>query len=298
MVLRTVPRTLLVLTLALGVGAPLPASARSEKAKAKAAAKAAPGKSVKAPAGAKADARSKPEPESKAEPGVKAATGAKPEAEAKPADATGDAAQQVALGIQKFYNTHSDFYARFTQVVQKKGLAKGIQREGITWLAKGDATKGEQGKMRWDYPSEDVYYFCDGITLWLYEKRQRSAAKIPVKDSQLYQATAFLSGQGNLGEHFTLALEPSPVEGTWRLKLTPKKGTQVMRSLTLTVDQKTHAVRASELIDPLGDKTTLLWRDTKYEKLDAKVFVWTPPPGVTVRNLAPDAPTAPKKLQP
>lgn len=193
----------------------------------------------------------------------------------------------VADAVQAFYEKQPGFQAHFTQVVKKKGLAQGITREGVVYLQRGDTATQKPGKMRWEYPQEEVFYFCDGVTLWAYERRERLATKLPVKNSQVYQATSYLVGQGNLSRDFQLDVIPSPENDVVALKLTPKKGTQVMRSLTLLVDRKTGAVRGSRLVDPLGDETALAWKDIQYQATDDKVFEWTPPEGVQVKSLQP-----------
>lgn len=208
-------------------------------------------------------------------------------------------AKDVADGIQKFYDGTAGFAAQFIQVVKKRGLKKGITRKGQVYLKKGRLvpatrtstgaikTPAEQmnGQMRWDYPAEEIYYFSDGEVLWTYERRERLAVRLPVKNSRLYQATSYLVGQGNLGRDFKLELVKAPLPGTLALKLIPKSGTQTMRSLTLVVDSKTFAVRASVLIDPLGDSTTLKFDKATYGAIADKVFAWTPPKGVRIKKL-------------
>ncbi len=187
--------------------------------------------------------------------------------------------------MQEFYAQKPGFSANFTQVVKKKGLATAITREGRAWIKKGDPSKQVPGKMRWEYPNEEITYYCNGETLWSYEKREQLATKVPVKNSQLWQATAYLVGQGELAKDFALSLDKSPLEDAWALKLTPKKGTQLMRSLTLLIDKKTGEVRGSMLVDPLDDSSTLKWKDAQYGPIEDKLFEWTPPPGVTVKSL-------------
>ncbi len=230
-----------------------------------------------APATAPADkAEAAAPPEGPAKPD------AKPEVPVVPGLSTPEA---VAAGVQAFYDKQPGFQAHFTQVVKKKGLSAGIQREGTVWLQKGDAVKQRPGKMRWDYPTEEIFYFSNGEVLWSYEKRERLAIRVPIKNSQLYQATTYLLGQGNLAKDFKLSLVTSPLPDAVALQLVPRAGTQVMRSLTLYVDKKTFAVRGSMLVDPLGDSTTLQWTGAAYEAVDDKVFEWSPPPGVQVKNL-------------
>lgn len=223
-------------------------------------------------------------------PGAPKVSAAQPAAPAQPAPtapapaaAASLSAQQVADGIQAFYDKQPGFHASFTQVVTKKGLSTGLKRDGMAWLKKGDAAKGQSGKMRWDYPAEEIFYFCNGDVLWSYERRERLAVKVPVKNSQVWQATQYLVGQGNLGRDFALDLVSSPLPDSYALRLTPKQGT-VMRSLTLMVDKATFAVKASQLVDPVGDTTDLVWRDLKYDAIDDKTFEWQPPTGVTIKD--------------
>ncbi len=229
-------------------------------------------------------------PTSAAKPAASAATKVAA-TRAKPAQVD-PAAQAIALGIQRFYDTSAGFEAAFTQVVKKRGLKKGIRRKGRVWLRKGATVKGpdgkpqvNNGKMRWDYPDEEIFYFSDGEILWSYERRERLAVKLPVKNSRLYQATSYLVGQGNLARDFVLSEDKSPLKGTRALKLIPKEGTGVMRSLTLVVDAKTFAVKASILVDPLGDSTSLVFKDAKYGDIADKVFAWKPPKGVKIKTM-------------
>ncbi|GEM_PF-2725348 len=214
-------------------------------------------------------------------------------AKAKKASKGGPTAADVAKGIQRFYDSTDGFTARFTQVVKKRGLRNGIRRSGQVYLKKGrivPATKTQpkrqdNGKMRWDYPKEEIYYFSDGEVLWTYERRERLAVRLPVKNSRLYQATSYLVGQGDLQRDFDLSLGKSPLKGTIALKMKPKAGNQTMRSLTLVVDARTYAVKASILVDPLGDSTTLHFSKTTHGPIADKIFAWTPPKGVRVKRL-------------
>jgi outer membrane lipoprotein-sorting protein len=290
---KTVAWALQLALLAAGASA-LPDVAEAAKASktAKAAKKPKTAQKTATPASAKPAAAAQPSaagpggPADKGGPAEKAAAAEKPAEPSQPAGADGVTAQQVANGLEAFYAKQPGFRANFTQVVTKKGLSSGLKREGSAWLKKGDPAKDQQGKMRWDYPGEEVFYFCNGEVLWSYERRERLAVKVPVKNSQVYQATQYLVGQGNLARDFALELVPSALPGTLALRLTPKQGTQTLRSLTLVVDKTTFAVKASKLVDPVGDSTDLVWRDVRYEAADDKLFEWTPPLGTTVKDMS------------
>lgn len=212
-----------------------------------------------------------------------------------PAAASKSSPEALALAakVQGFYAGTEGMQASFTQVVRKRGLKKGLRRKGKVWLKKGKVTpaskpgekeKIEAGRMRWDYPDEEVFYFSDGDVLWTYERRERVALKLPVKDSRLYQATGYLLGQGDLAADFHLQVATSPVKDTLALEMVPKEGTAVMQKLTLVLDGKTFAVVASILVDPLGDSTSLFFKDLRYGALEDKIFEWKPPAGVSIRT--------------
>lgn len=284
---KTLAWALQLALLAAGASA-LPDVAEAAKASktAKAPKKPKTAKQTAAPTGAKPAAAAQPSAADKAGPAEKTAPAENPADPSQPTDAAAVTAQQVANGLEAFYAKQPGFRANFTQVVTKKGLSTGLKREGSAWLKKGDPAKDQQGKMRWDYPGEEVFYFCNGEVLWSYERRERLAVKVPVKNSQVYQATQYLVGQGNLARDFALELVPSALPGTLALRLTPKQGTQTLRSLTLVVDKTTFAVKASKLVDPVGDSTDLVWRDVRYEAADDKLFEWTPPLGTTVKDMS------------
>jgi outer membrane lipoprotein-sorting protein len=195
-------------------------------------------------------------------------------------------AEEVADGVQRFYEKTPALRGHFTQVVKKKGVSKGLKRKGIVYLKKGGGEGKSGGKMRWEYPSEEIFYFGDGEVLWTYERRERLATKLKIKNSRLYQSTSYLMGQGNLKADFKLSLDENHKDdATLALVLTPRSGTQTMKSLTLVVDAKTFELRSSILVDPLGDTTTLHLSGLIYEDLADSVFAWTPPSGVTVKEI-------------
>ncbi len=264
--------------------APTPPAAKAAPADAKAA--------PTAPKPAPADAKAAPTPPAVAAP-AQAPKVATPAAAAAAPGRNDEAARALAARIATFYGSVEGMQANFTQVVRKKGLKKGIQRKGTVWLKKGnvlpptkagEAPTVENGRMRWDYPDEEVFYYSDGDILWTYERRERVALRLPVKDSRLYQATGYLLGQGDLAKDFDLLAVPSTLPGTQALELHPKDGTAVMQKLTLVLDVKTGAVVASILIDPLGDSTSLFFKDLTYGPQPNERFAWKPPAGVSIRT--------------
>ena len=184
---------------------------------------------------------------------------------------------KVIDGLHTRYDKVTDFKATFKQVLERKHLPKPLKKSGNVYFKR-------PGMMRWDYlVPEKVYYISDGTTLWSYEKEQKVAYKLNVKDSELYSSLKFLFGQGDLRKEFNVSLEKKPAEGGLaRLKLEPKKTTSNYKRLYLHVDPTTFEIKRTELVDPVDNVSTISFGDVDYSPRDPKGFSFTPPKGVKV----------------
>jgi outer membrane lipoprotein carrier protein len=209
---------------------------------------------------------------------------AAPAAPAAPASAPVAASSAPALdaagvmeGVQRFYQTTSDFKARFKQTFLNKA-------HGRTQVSEGRVFFKKPGKMRWDYDKPVPKLFVsDGQMLWVYEPQESQVFKRSLRSSQLPTALTFMSGTGRLGDEFTPTLLPSPTAGRHVLELTPKKNAGDYQSLRLEVDAATFAVVSSTVVDPVGNLNTVTFSDFKTNQgLPDKGFDFTPPAGVRV----------------
>ncbi|MGM0575490.1 MAG: outer membrane lipoprotein chaperone LolA [Myxococcota bacterium] len=191
----------------------------------------------------------------------------------------GSISQKEAVdGVQHFYESVTDFEARFEQVVKRKHLPRPLDKSGRVYFKK-------PGMMRWDYTQPDkVYYVSDGDVLWTYQPADRIVYKLPVRDSELYAALRFLFGQGNLREEFDISLQ-EPKDGLVALELTPKEGQQNYKHLTLYVDPDSFEIRRTELVDPLDNASRITFEDPSYDPLKKEGFEFEPPEGVRVEDL-------------
>ncbi len=194
---------------------------------------------------------------------------------------------QAVDGLQKKYETVTDFKANFKQVVKQKHIPRPLKKSGTVYFKK-------PGMMRWDYKQPDkVLYVSDGETLWSYQPADKLVYKLRVKDSDLYSALKFLFGQGNLRAEFNLsALDPK--DGNVGIRLDPKGPQTNYKHLELYVDPGNFEIRETVLVDPLDNVSRITFEAPVYDPLKEAGFKFTPPSGVRVEDLqAQGAPPAP-----
>jgi len=190
---------------------------------------------------------------------------------------------QVIDGIESFYQGKDSLQVTFRQTVRKKYQPAGVDgavRTGVAFFQK-------PGKMRWDYRTpEPVFYVSDGNVLWVYEAAENVAYKGNVKGSQLFGAMKFLFGAGSLKEEFAVRLgEENDREREVILK--SKAGESAYRSIRLFVDAKTSEIRKTVVVDPLGDRSEIVFEKIKYAPIsNAEWFNWTPADDVRVEDLS------------
>lgn len=185
--------------------------------------------------------------------------------------------EAVVAGIQSFYGNAADLTAGFTQTYTYKIYNRKQVSSGKVFFKK-------PGKMRWDYatPTKKVFV-SDGATLWVYEPDENQAFKRSLKSSQLPVALTFMTGEGKLAEAFTASLLTSKDPAIYKVKLVPKTHQGDYKSLVLTVDAKTYAVRASTVFDPVGNTNYVQFTQMKTNgNLPDAGFKFTPPAGVQV----------------
>ena len=204
-----------------------------------------------------------------------------------PTVATGATASDVATSIESFYVDKKDIRALFTQEVRKPGRRRVIRKSGKVFFKR-------PGQMRWDYRKpERIHYISDGKVLWSYQAEDALVTRLDVHNSELYHQTRYLFGQGNLRSDFELSLSQEVVDGQVGLVLTPKRKSRDFKTLTLWVASETGEIRSTVLIDPYDNQSRVTFATIQYKVLDKTVFAFTPPKGVTVRDLSKQGRTSP-----
>lgn len=144
------------------------------------------------------------------------------------------------------------------------------------------------GKMLWSYlepANRQKKFFINGNRFTYYSINDKIAYSHDCYDQETLSASvAFLLGTGNLRQSFTISLlegeSPNPAL-TW-LVLVPKESNSPVKKLFLGID-KTSKVAESLVEDPSGGKNHFKFLNFNIvSKLDDKLFVFTPPPGVKI----------------
>ena len=184
----------------------------------------------------------------------------------------------VVDGIQRFYSVSKDLRARFRQTYTYKAYKR-------TQVSTGRVFFKKPGRMRWDYVTPVAKLFVsDGDTLWVYEPEESQAFKRSLRSAQLPVALTFMTGEGDLSTAFDASLvESEPSEGTVTVELVPKSDEGDYKALRLKVDRTTFQVKASTVIDPVGNTNHVEFDDVEINLgLPDEGFAFNPPAGVRV----------------
>ncbi len=191
---------------------------------------------------------------------------------------------EVVSRLQKNYDGINSYKAGFSQEVSSTSFGRVISQ------GKGDVIYQRPGKMYWHYNEpEEHFYITDGKTLWDYTPSEKQVVIMDIGEvlKQNIPRT-FLFGMGNLKEQFEISFHSGRITdaaGNYWLDLVPKEETdrQVLGKIQFWVDDKEFFVREVELLDALGNKNHLVFKDIKInEKVDEKIFSFVVPEGVEV----------------
>ena len=195
--------------------------------------------------------------------------------------ATPAAAAEGPLGqaldrLQTRYETTRTLTADFKQTVESPTLAGTLESHGTVAFEKPN-------RMRWEYEAPDKQVIVgDGETLWIYQPDDKQVIKAPLGEA--FQATSpvtFLAGLGQVERDFDATLEREEPE-RWRLRLVPRKDRNI-GTLLLSVRKPDASIEEARITDPLGTTTRIAFSGEKRNTtIDAKVFRFSPPPGVDV----------------
>jgi len=204
---------------------------------------------------------------------------------ASPSAETADAVSEARL-VEAALNGTTGLIASFTQTLESAALPRPQVEKGTVFLLR-------PGRMRWEYdePRGKIALAAGGkSTLYLPEDRQVIIAPLGAG-----QGEAGKSGMGILLEPrlelvgaFSIAWGPRSAEGTARpLRLTPRQPRPAYDYLLIEPDAE-HLPQAIAVVDTLGSKVTYRFnRIRRVATLPESLFEFTPPPGVSVQEVAP-----------
>ncbi len=182
----------------------------------------------------------------------------------------------VLDGVQGFYSQAVDFKSDFKQTFTYKIY----QRKKVST---GEVFFKKPALMRWDYeaPSRRLF-IADGATLWVYEPEEAQVFKRDLASAQLPVALRFMKGEGKLSDDFVVGALKEEGD-SYRLHLTPKVPSSEYQALQLVVNKAQYSVRASVLVDPVGNTNHIEFvTPTINTQLPDEGFKFSPPEGVRV----------------
>ena len=200
------------------------------------------------------------------------------------AEATKVTAESVAAQVQAFYDQTKAVEAAFHQTYYNRLYDKYDRSHGTVRFQK-------PGKMRWDYAAPNgKVIVSNGSRLLVYEPGEDGDAgqvfERALKESQLPQALAFLTGTGKLTDDFTFRLLDPQKQGFsagYVLELTPKAETPHYERILFYVDanpKRAGLVHRVLIVDASGNRNRFDFKQLKFNRqVPAKTFDWQPPPG-------------------
>ncbi len=185
----------------------------------------------------------------------------------------------IVSRVQKNYGTMKDYRASFSQESKIKAYPRPQLSSGETYFKK-------PGKMRWDYKKpEKQEIVTDGKTVWMYTPSLNQVMKADFEaTNQSKVAQAFLSGMGNIKKDFHISLGEDDKKGEgFKIVLVPKDENDSIKSLELTIDDRTYYVKKSVMTDVYDNVTTVSFSDFKVNVgVSDKVFIFKIPEGVDI----------------
>ncbi len=205
---------------------------------------------------------------------------AKPAAAAKPVKAKLDvSADELAAGVQGFYDKTATFKAKFKQRYY-------IAQYKKTMDSTGQVVFQKPGKMSWRYMNNGNRVVSDGTTIKVYEKDNRQMFVQQMAKSPYPAALSFLVGGGDLRKEFALRkLDAAKMgfEGGFVLEGRPRQATPAYQTMLLYVDAATSQVRRVLLLDAQGNRNRFDFSDPVVNvKPAVGEFDFVPPPGTKI----------------
>jgi outer membrane lipoprotein carrier protein len=197
----------------------------------------------------------------------------------KPPATKGVSADELAAGVQGFYDKTSTFKARFKQRYYIAQYRKTIDSTGQVVFQK-------PGKMSWRYTNNGNRVVSDGTTIKVYEKDNRQMFVQQIAKSPYPAALSFLVGGGDLRKEFALRkLDAAKMgfEGGFVLEGRPRQPTPAYQTMLFYIDAATHQVRRVLLLDAQGNRNRFDFVNPVVNvKPPAGEFTFVPPPGTKI----------------
>jgi outer membrane lipoprotein-sorting protein len=164
-------------------------------------------------------------------------------------------AQVVLANAQKHYASVSKMSAQFRQVVTNPTFGTTQKSDGMLWAVKPSDIRADYFSKGPSGVHQDKTFVFNGSTLWVVDHKNRQIVQQGVQGNAMPAAVSFLTGSGNLGAQFNVALSTSSAyaaKGMIVLELTPKQPSAQYKQLFFVVDPSDWHINESVVIDANG----------------------------------------------
>ncbi len=157
--------------------------------------------------------------------------------------------EQILANVDARYRTMTDFGVEFGLDVANGSRSLTSRTNGVVWFAAG-------GRMHWDHISRPGFrVVCNGATVRVQSRTLPAPQIVPVAQSELAAAFAFMTGTATLVGDLRATMRP-PVPGAPRVffvvDLLPRRPHPALASMTIAVEATSFLVREVVVVDTSG----------------------------------------------
>jgi outer membrane lipoprotein carrier protein len=193
--------------------------------------------------------------------------------------------ESVVAGLQRRYGSISTMTGSFRQTYRAPGIDQ--VESGVFWLKK-------PGLMRWEYRvPEEKLFVADGREAYLYVPADRQVTVQAFSAAEMHNTPLeFLLGSVEINRSFAVSWETGTkpeFEGTFLVRLTPRRSDVGYSYLVLELDQKAYDLKRIIICEPGGNTSEFVFADLKTNaKVDGSLFKFKAPKGVETINVQND----------
>jgi outer membrane lipoprotein carrier protein len=192
------------------------------------------------------------------------------------------ASQPQVAGVDAGYQRMDRFMQGLTGLEAAFRQVLRDSRGQVAERSSGTLQVSRPDRFRWDYSAPHAQVIVsDGTRLWLYDPDLEQVTVRALGQSLAGTPAMLLSGGGNLRDAFTVERVEQGGDGTFWVRLVPKRSDTDFRRVRLGFNGD--ALRFMELEDKLNQTTVLEFTALKRNPVvDPDVFAFKPPAGADV----------------
>ena len=185
-------------------------------------------------------------------------------------------AEEAKTKLENYLNDTTTYEATFEQTLSSE--AQGLQE-----TSKGKFFLSRPGKFRWNYSEPyEQSIIADGEKIWIYDQDLEQVTVREMSEILADSPALLLSNEVAISEEFIVTLQPESKESGYEwFMLKPKSDDKQYADIRLAFEET--KLKEMELRDNFGQRTVIVFSNQKRnEKMDQKLFDFTPPEGVDV----------------